>query len=190
MKLEKIKKKDWEKIKSIFFRYTLVLILVFIITHFLFSKSLEYVLSWAAFLYTRIFFDTQFANQIILYNNHELIIVSACLGLSNYILFTILFFSIQEDIKKLFKTFLICCGIFTLLNYIRIIFLMTTLILYGHSTFSPVHLFFEYFLNAIITAGTFIFVYKYMKIVKKPFVDDLKYLVSVQIESYRKKKKR
>ena len=60
--------------------------------------------------------------------------------------------------------------------------------MYGQEEFERIHLMFIYTINTLITVGTFISIYKFQKITKKPFIDDVKLLFKLSKISYLFKK--
>lgn len=89
--------------KFILIRYFLMFILanLFLISYF--SNFLSFIFTQLSYLFLKLFFDINLINGIIVWNNHQFLIVDACIGISAYILLTFLFFSIPLKKEVLLK---------------------------------------------------------------------------------------
>ena len=84
-----------------------------------------------------------------------------------------------SNTKKIYKAILKSYLIFTVLNFLRIIILMSVFIYLGKETFDKIHVIFYEFVSGIMVACVVIYYLKKHKIRKiYPFFSDIKHLIS------------
>lgn len=149
---------------------------IFLLSYF--SNFLSLIFTNLSYLFLKLFFDVNLVNNSIIFSIHQFLIVDSCVGISAYILLTFLFFSLNINKKTLFKCWSYSIILFTIANFLRIILLMITFILFGKNFFESIHLLFFEFLTGVLVALIFLYFYKKFKIKQKPLIDDYIYLFS------------
>ncbi len=169
-----------DKQLNIFFRYFFLIILFLIILSTFFSSILSYIFTQISLFYLNFITPTILIQNILILKQQQFRyeIVSACLGLSAYILISIISFTLPLSIKKSLKLFFEMVLIFTFFNLIRILFFMTIHTIYGRAIFDKFHIIFYEGLTGILVAIIIIF-FLYKNKIKKiyPILTDVNFLL-------------
>ncbi len=165
-------KKSNELIKIIF-RY--LLILIFGLGNlFIFYKIFTPLTIYPLKFILSLFSNTILVDNIILFNENAIEIISACVaGAAYYLIFTLVMSTYGLTIKKRIKIILFCFFSFLILNILRILLLI---FLIGTVFFNAAHLFFWYFLSTIFVVLIWIISVKIFKIKSIPVYTDIKQL--------------
>jgi len=175
-------KKKNKNIFYIFLRY-LVLILIalpgFDIFYFIFSPITVYPIYFLLSLVYEVFLQ----GTTILIGTIPIEIIGACIAGSAYYLLLILNLSIPNvKIEKRILMIIFSCGIFYILNLLRI-FLLSIMYVNNSSLFDFSHKLFWYLGSTIFVIGIWFLEIKVFKIKEVPFYSDLKYLYNSQKKS-------
>lgn len=174
--------------KKFFIRYmSLFLILLFLSSPY-FRDFLTFVLSRISYFILSFFYPVVKMETGIFFSEigHTFLIVEACLGISAYILFNMVFFGVETKKTTNLKIFLRSSLIFTLFNIVRIILLIILYVSVSPLLFEALHFVLYQGLTGFIAAGIVIYYYKKYKIKGYPFVTDLKMLLKIQRKLYKK----
>jgi exosortase/archaeosortase family protein len=175
--------------KLLFIRYSILSILIIFFLSEYFTKPMENILTNLSYYYLTLFTNVQLINnEIILENGHIFLIIKECVAISAYILISLIFLSIPINTKKIYKSILKSYFIFTILNLLRIVILMTVFIFLGEETFDKIHVLFYEFVSGVMVSGVVIYYLKKHKIRKVyPFFSDMKFLI-LEIKNHKKQK--
>jgi exosortase/archaeosortase family protein len=137
------------------------------------------MLTSLSYYYLTLFTNVQLINnEIILENGHIFLIIKECVAISGYILISLIFLSIPISTQKIYKSILKSYFIFTILNFLRIIILMTVFIFLGEETFNQLHRLFYEFVSGVMVSGVVIYYLKKHQIKKVyPFYSDIRFLI-------------
>ncbi|NQZ85486.1 MAG: pacearchaeosortase [Nanoarchaeales archaeon] len=165
--------------KLLLVRYVMLSILINFFLSEIFYNTVANILTYSSYYFLLIFENVQLiGNNITLENGDIFLIVKECVAISAYILISLIFLSIPISTKKIYKAILKSYLIFTVLNFLRIIILMSVFIYLGKETFDKIHVIFYEFVSGIMVAFVVIYYLKKHKIRKiYPFFSDVKYLL-------------
>ncbi|MEM2956045.1 MAG: pacearchaeosortase [Candidatus Pacearchaeota archaeon] len=158
--------------KDLIFRYTLMLFFgIFLnIFYLVFSPLTIY----SVYILLSIFYKTTIIENIIIANNTEIEIINACVAGSAYFLLFILNFSTAKiKFKKRIFILLADCGIFLLINILRIFFL-SVLLINNSIFFNTAHFILWYAVSILLVILIWIFTVKFAEIKEIPFISDFK----------------
>ncbi len=147
--------------KLLFSRYIILSLLILFFLSEIFYNNVANFLTYTSYLFLTIFENvTLIDGNIILENGHIFLIIKECVAISAYILISLIFLSIPIDTKKIYKSILKSYLIFTVLNYLRIIILMTVYIFLGQETFDKIHVLFYEFVSGVMVSIVVIYYLK------------------------------
>jgi exosortase/archaeosortase family protein len=171
--------------KLLLLRYSILGLLIFFFLSEIFYSNVGNMLTSLSYYYLTLVTNVQLINnEIILENGHIFLIIKECVAISAYILISLIFLSIPISTKKIYKSILKSYFIFTILNFLRIIILMTVFIFLGEETFNQIHILFYEFVSGVMVSGVVIYYLKKHQIKKiYPFYSDIKFLI---LEIYKK----
>ena len=165
------------KIIHIFFRYSSLMILVYLFNLNLIKELLIKIYTLSSYYILNLFFKITLNNDIIIINQSKFLIIESCVAIGVYLLISLIYFTIPIKIKNLFKIYIKSILFFSIFNLIRILLLITIQINFGQEIFEKIHLIFYETISGILTAGIITYYLKKEKITKiYPIYSDLKYI--------------
>lgn len=185
--------------KNMFFRYLLIPLFLFFILSNFFLSFLVLVYSWIVYFIFIIFYkvklyffydlNSNLVGRLDFYNLYSLDIVSMCVGISAYVLFIIILFSMDIEFKKLVNVLFNCFFYFFLFNLFRIVILIFIALNFGAEWFNMVHILFYEILVGLFAALILLYVLYKKKVVGIfPIYSDVKFLLLDVKRSFYKKK--
>ena len=165
-------------INEIISRYILLFFLSLTLLTNTFSQVLTFLLTKISYIFYSLFYEVRELSNGLLFIeiNHIFFIVEACLGISAYILFSIIFFSIPLQIKESIVLIIKSSLLFTLINILRILLLIYLYLVINPEIFHHIHIILYSGLTGAIVAILIIYFYKKENIKFVPFVSDIKNL--------------
>ncbi len=164
---------------DIIVRYISIYFVVNIFFLSFFSLGLGYILTYSSYFVLQLFFDVSLEMGGIVWNNNLFLVVEECIAKSAYILLGFLFLSMPLERRVMFRGMGFSMLAFTFANFIRILILMITFILFGEGVFDKFHLLFYEVLTGVMLGLIFVFYYRKLKIKEKPLISDYKYIFSL-----------
>lgn len=168
------------KYLEILFRYLTLLSISIILTSHIFIYYLQLFYTYLTYYFFSLFSIVSLDNLVITFfqTKHSFIIIEACVGIAAYLFFLIIFMTLPLNLLKSFEITIKCFIYFTLLNLLRILFLIFIQIIFGEKIFSYLHLLFYEFLTSLLAALLIIYYLKKNNISKVyPLYSDYKYLL-------------
>jgi len=170
---------------NILFRYLLIFFINIVFLSKYFLDLLLNSFTYLAYSFVNLFHYIDLSGHSLFYNFNEILIVKSCVGVHTYIFFTLFLLSLDE--KKVYKSWILSCVIFTFLNLLRIILLVLILIHFGNEIFDVVHLVFYQGLTSFIVIYLYIFMYKKYDFTSIPVYSDIKRLLKMYKKNNKKK---
>lgn len=166
---------------SILIRYITLLFLIFIFQTEIFNKIISTIFNFIAYLFLNTFTQTILQDQILYINNEFIfLIVKECIAASAYIFIATILLTMPIKLKTNFNILYKALIVFTIVNLIRILFLMWTNLILGETTFNNIHLIFYEGVSGIMVALIIIYFLRRNKIRKiYPVLTDIKHLFSL-----------
>lgn len=154
----------------------LLLLLLGLGNLYLFYKLLSPLTIYPVFFLLKIFYNVTLSNDSILYNNHSIQIISACVAASAFYLLTILNLTTPMKNKQRLYSLTFSLSTLLIINIIRIFFL-SILIIRESVYFDVTHKIFWYGLSTIFVIALWFLSVKLFKINSIPIYSDFKKLI-------------
>jgi exosortase/archaeosortase family protein len=166
---------------EIFIRYFLIFVLIIIFLSNFFNNVLIEIFTFIAYYFLLLFAKVQIIDNFLLINNtYTFIIIKECIASSAYIFIAFILLSLPIRLKKNLMILLKSVIVFTIVNLVRILFLMWIHIVYGTNVYDKFHLIFYEGVSGVLVALIIIYYLKKEKIKKiYPIVTDIKYLIKI-----------
>lgn len=152
--------------------FSLIVFMIIFTFHFLFELISKLTIYTTYFLIS-LFSQAYLNENIINFNNVNLLISRACLGISGYIF--IIFIVFTTPMKTFFKNvkiYFLASFLFFLLNIFRILFL-AFLLNYNESLFEKFHFLFYFGVTSFLLFIIVIFLFKVFEIKTIPVISDI-----------------